>query len=81
LRNTSQGHAHIFADYFAGNPVYNDNHFRRRFVMRFRMTKPLLCRIMSAVTEHDVYFTQRRNAADQLGCSPLQQGSVEVLVP
>ncbi|OEL13662.1 hypothetical protein BAE44_0025319, partial [Dichanthelium oligosanthes] len=31
LRNTMQGHTRIFSDYFAPNPVYNDDHFRRRF--------------------------------------------------
>ncbi|OEL25849.1 hypothetical protein BAE44_0013132, partial [Dichanthelium oligosanthes] len=33
LRNTMQGHARIFSDYFSPNPVYNDDHFRRRYVM------------------------------------------------
>ncbi|OEL17689.1 hypothetical protein BAE44_0021295, partial [Dichanthelium oligosanthes] len=27
LRNTMQGHARIFSDYFSPNPVYNDDYF------------------------------------------------------
>ncbi|OEL22332.1 hypothetical protein BAE44_0016652 [Dichanthelium oligosanthes] len=69
MRNTMQGHIRIFSDYFAPNPVFNDDHFRRRF----RMTKRLFCRILEAVTVHDYYFTQQYNAANQLGCSPLQK--------
>ncbi|OEL37831.1 hypothetical protein BAE44_0001150 [Dichanthelium oligosanthes] len=30
LRNTGHGHDRIFADYFADNPIYNDDHFPRR---------------------------------------------------
>ncbi|OEL26400.1 hypothetical protein BAE44_0012581, partial [Dichanthelium oligosanthes] len=33
LRNIYQGHDRIFVHYFAKNPVYNDNFFRRRYVL------------------------------------------------
>ncbi|OEL17295.1 hypothetical protein BAE44_0021692 [Dichanthelium oligosanthes] len=68
-RNILEGHDKLFADYFSDNPVYNDDTFRRRF----RMTKGLFLRIMYVVTDHDVYFTQWPNAANQLRCNPLQK--------
>ncbi|KAL8479677.1 hypothetical protein ACS0TY_026554 [Phlomoides rotata] len=50
-------------------PRYNDGHFRRRF----QMSRMLFVRIAEAVTEHDRYFVQRRNAAGTLRLSTLQK--------
>ncbi|XP_021767623.1 uncharacterized protein LOC110732011 [Chenopodium quinoa] len=68
-REREKGHVQLYNDYFANNPVYNDNQFRRRF----RMQRSLFCRIMSKVVEGDQFFQQRRNAAGKLGLSPLQK--------
>ncbi|XP_021766662.1 putative nuclease HARBI1 [Chenopodium quinoa] len=68
-REREKGHVQLYNDYFANNPVYNDNQFRRRF----RMQRSLFCRIMSKVVEGDQFFQQRRNADGKLGLSPLQK--------
>ncbi|OEL35215.1 hypothetical protein BAE44_0003766 [Dichanthelium oligosanthes] len=65
MRNIMAGHEKLVADYFSSNPVYDDDTFRRRY----RMRKYLFLRVMNAVTENDVYFTQQPNAANKLGCS------------
>ncbi|XP_056685390.1 uncharacterized protein [Spinacia oleracea] len=67
--NREEGHNRLFNDYFAENPVYSDKQFRRRF----RMRRPLFCRIMNKVVENDVILQQRRNAAGKLGLSGLQK--------
>ncbi|XP_021757433.1 uncharacterized protein LOC110722471 [Chenopodium quinoa] len=68
-RDREMGHERLYHDYFSDNPVYSSNQFRRRF----RMQRPLFCRIMNKVVEGDVYFQQRRNAAGKLGLSPMQK--------
>ncbi|XP_021766272.1 uncharacterized protein LOC110730755 [Chenopodium quinoa] len=68
-RDREKGHVQLFNDYFASNPVYSDKQFRRRF----RMQRPLFCRIMNKVVEGDQFFQQRRNAAGRISLSPLQK--------
>ncbi|XP_021845407.1 uncharacterized protein [Spinacia oleracea] len=68
-RNREEGHNRLFNDYFAVNPVYSKKKFRRRF----RMRRPLFCRIMNKVVENDIFMQQRRNAAGKLGLSGLQK--------
>ncbi|KAL8542748.1 hypothetical protein ACS0TY_003575 [Phlomoides rotata] len=68
--------ANLFNDYFSKNPVYNDEHFRRRF----QMSRTIFLRIVEAVKEHDHYFFQRRNAAGQLGLSTLQKVTTDVRI-
>ncbi|XP_021851631.2 uncharacterized protein [Spinacia oleracea] len=68
-RNREEGHNRLFNDYFAENPVYSDKQFRRRF----RMRRPLFCRIMNKVVENDVFLQQRRNVVEKLGLSGLQK--------
>ncbi|XP_038725609.1 uncharacterized protein LOC120016766 [Tripterygium wilfordii] len=68
-RGSIQGHNRLFNDYFAENPVYPHDRFRRRF----RMSRDLFLRIQEAVEAHDPYFRQKRNAAGKLGLSPLQK--------
>ncbi|KAE9043470.1 hypothetical protein PR003_g20690 [Phytophthora rubi] len=45
----------LYEDYFSPSPTYPEKLFRRRF----RMSSRLFDRIVTAVTENDVYFTQR----------------------
>ncbi|XP_042962638.1 uncharacterized protein LOC122296908 [Carya illinoinensis] len=64
-----QGHERLFRDYFAENPVYPSNLFRRRF----RMSRPLYLRILNEVESNDPYFVQRRDNAGRLGLSCMQK--------
>ena len=66
-RNHLAGHRRLYDDYFAEEPVYPPNLFRRKF----RMRRSLFLRILSKVEAHEPYFTQKRNAAKKLGLSPL----------
>ncbi|XP_042939463.1 uncharacterized protein LOC122274491 [Carya illinoinensis] len=63
------GHERLFRDYFAENPVYPSNLFRRRF----RMSRPLFLRILNEVESYDPYFIQRRDNAGRLGLSCMQK--------
>lgn len=51
-RDRLEGHNRLFQDYFADQPTYPPNLFRRRF----KMHRPLFLRIHNAVVEHDQYF-------------------------
>ncbi|XP_042942877.1 uncharacterized protein LOC122277043 [Carya illinoinensis] len=68
-RDHVQGHERLFRDYFAENPVYPSNLFRRRF----RMSRPLFLRILNEVESYDPYFVQRRDNAGRLGLSCMQK--------
>ncbi|XP_075666073.1 uncharacterized protein LOC142635907 [Castanea sativa] len=67
--NHLAGHKRLYDDYFAEEPVYPPNVFRRRF----RMRCSLFLRILSKVEAHEPYFIQKRNNAKKLGLSPLQK--------
>ena len=68
-RDREAGHQRIFNDYFADNPVYPENIFRRRF----RMSKALFCRIMEALENHSEFFRWRVDATGKKGLSPIQK--------
>ncbi|KAJ0824976.1 putative harbinger transposase-derived protein [Helianthus annuus] len=68
-RDHIQGHECLYRDYFAENPVYSANLFRRRF----RMSRPLFLRILSEVVANEPYFVQRRDNAGRLGLSSMQK--------
>lgn len=59
----------LIEDYFSDNPRYPENMFRTRF----RMRRPLFLRIVEALGEWSPFFTQRRDALNREGLSPLQK--------
>jgi hypothetical protein len=59
----------LVRDYFCDNPIYPSKVFRTRF----RMRRPLFERIVHALGEWSPEFTQRRDALDRDGLSPLQK--------
>jgi hypothetical protein len=68
-RPREEAHQKLVTDYFSDNPLYPLNVFRRRF----RMSRPLFLRIVEALGQWSDYFTQRVDAANQQGLSPLQK--------
>lgn len=68
-RDFVSGHNRIFQDYFAPNPVYSEDHFRRRF----RMPSSLMKQIIEKVSLHDPFFQRRPNCTGKFGASPLQK--------
>ncbi|XP_075473417.1 uncharacterized protein LOC142504434 [Primulina tabacum] len=68
-RNREAGHARLFNDYFSTNPVYPNQIFRRRFLMR----RELFFRIVNALEDRSPYFQQKDDAARRKGLSPLQK--------
>jgi hypothetical protein len=61
-------------DYFSENPLYPSNIFHRKF----RMSRPLFERIVHALGQWSDYFTQRVDAANWQGLSPLQKCTVAI---
>ncbi|XP_066346478.1 protein ALP1-like [Miscanthus floridulus] len=68
-RPREEAHQKLENDYFSENPLYPYNIFRRRF----RMSRPLFQRIVDALGHWSDYFTQRVDAVNQQGLSPLQK--------
>ncbi|XP_003581437.1 uncharacterized protein LOC100824964 [Brachypodium distachyon] len=71
-RGREAGHERLVGDYFSDTPVYTDAMFRRRY----RMRRPLFLRIVKALGEWSPFFTQRRDALNRPGFSPLQKCTV-----
>jgi hypothetical protein len=68
-RDHGDGEARIICHYFAANPVYTPEQFRRRF----RMKRHVFIRILNAVQSVDRYFQQREDCTGLLGLSALQK--------
>ncbi|XP_057760075.1 uncharacterized protein LOC130980406 [Arachis stenosperma] len=68
-RDREAGHDRLFQDYFADEPVYNADIFRRRF----RMRRDVFLRIVDALSNVYPYFQQRVDATGRRGLSPLQK--------
>jgi hypothetical protein len=58
-RERHMGHERMFADYFADFPVYDLEHFKKRY----RMQRSLFLMIMDRVCECDDYFVQKCDAS------------------
>jgi hypothetical protein len=68
-RDREGAHDRLFQDYFADNCVYPPNYFWRRYQMR----RQLFLRIIRRLGEYSPYFTQREDACNRHGLSPLQK--------
>ncbi|XP_057793180.1 uncharacterized protein LOC131009791 [Salvia miltiorrhiza] len=72
-RDREAGAQRLHAHYFAENPVYPNNVFRRRFHMR----RALFLRIVDVV-QSDTYFQQRADALGRPGFTLLQKCTLVV---
>jgi hypothetical protein len=68
-RDLALGHRAIWRDYFASNPTYPENIFRRRF----RMPRPLFILIVDKIAAHDPQMRLRLDAARRPGLSSIQK--------
>ena len=73
-RDFVAGHARLYADYFAPNPVYGPALFHRRF----RMSKSLFETVCNKLVQTDSFFVQRRDATGKMGASTLQKATAAI---
>ncbi|XP_047979203.1 uncharacterized protein LOC125221123 [Salvia hispanica] len=73
-RDHAGGHDRLFADYFAEEPRYPADVFRRRF----RMRRSLFLRIVNALSARYPEFRLQRDATGKPGLSPLQKCTVAI---
>jgi len=66
-RDREGAHDRLYEDYFADNCNFPPEYFRRRY----RMRRTLFLRIVDRLGEYSPYFTQRVDAINRLGFSPL----------
>lgn len=66
-RNIERSHQEaphrLYPQYFPAGPIYNEKFFRRRF----RLSRSVYDRIMSAVVADDSYFVQRKDCTGRNG--------------
>jgi hypothetical protein len=67
FRDHEHAHEELVSQYFSEFPVYTDLMFRTRF----RMRKSLFLHIVTALGAWSPYFTQRTDATNREGLSPL----------
>jgi hypothetical protein len=68
-RDFEGGFQTLFRDYFAKDPVFPEEIFRRRF----RMHRPLFLRIVDDIKAHNNYFVQKKDALGKPGLQPIQK--------
>ena len=68
-RDREGAHDRLYEDYFADNCNFPPEYFRRRY----RMRRSLFLRIVDRLGEYSPYFTQRVDAINRRGFSPLQK--------
>jgi len=66
-RDHAAANQRLIDDYFSNEPTYDDAMFRRRY----RMQKHVFLRIVGDLSSSDNYFTQRVDAVNKEGISPL----------
>ncbi|XP_074283998.1 uncharacterized protein LOC141608555 [Silene latifolia] len=75
-RDRENGAFRLYRDYFAPEPVYPEQIFRRRF----RMRRELFLRIVEGLGNHTNYFRHRVDAAKIKGLSPLQKCTAAIRI-
>ncbi|XP_013585405.1 PREDICTED: uncharacterized protein LOC106294396 [Brassica oleracea var. oleracea] len=68
-RDHAAANQRLVDDYFSNQPTYDDAMYRRRF----RMRKHVFLWIVGDLSSSDDYFTQRFDAANKEGISPLEK--------
>ncbi|GAB2283379.1 hypothetical protein Dimus_039596 [Dionaea muscipula] len=68
-RSRHDGAERLYCDYFSENSTYPPHLFRRRF----RISRPLFCRIVEGVVASNDYFRQRTDAIGVVGLSSIQK--------
>ncbi|XP_028105987.1 uncharacterized protein LOC114305064 [Camellia sinensis] len=68
-RERVKGDEQIYRDYFADNPIYPEEYFRRRF----RMRRSLFVSILHDIQQVNEYFIQTRDASGAPGLSGVQK--------
>ncbi|XP_047962012.1 uncharacterized protein LOC125206833 [Salvia hispanica] len=68
-RDRIAAHHRLYADYFAPEPRFGDNLFRRRF----RMSHPLFLRIVGALERRYEYFRMQEDAVGKPDHTPVQK--------
>nr|XP_051221993.1 uncharacterized protein LOC127340263 [Lolium perenne] len=68
-RDRLGAHDRLFEDYFTDDCNYPPSYFRRRY----RMRRSLFLSIVDRLGEYSLYFTQRVDALNRAGFSPLQK--------
>ncbi|XP_047961593.1 uncharacterized protein LOC125206374 [Salvia hispanica] len=66
-RDRIAAHHRLYVDYFALEPRFGDNSFRRRF----RMMRPLFLRIVGTLERQYKYFRIREDAVGKPGHTPI----------
>ena len=67
--NQQAFHKTLLQDYFARDPTYGPETFRRRF----RMSRPLFIRILESIQQNNYYFVFKQDAAKKHGLSGHQK--------
>ncbi|CAH9134268.1 unnamed protein product [Cuscuta epithymum] len=68
-RDRDDAHKRLMCDYFIDSPTYGQREFRRRF----RMRKCVFEGIMNALSAHNTFFHQKRDAVGRMGLSVQQK--------
>ena len=68
-RQRMEGHAMLYADYFADDAPYDAKDFRRRY----RMSKDLFFKILHGVREFDPYFVMKKDCCGVPGFTSIQK--------
>ncbi|XP_074277034.1 uncharacterized protein LOC141600689 [Silene latifolia] len=73
-RNREDGHERLYNDYFAANPVYTNEMFRRRF----RMRRHLFLRVVNGVQAASDYFVDGPDATGRDSFTSLQKCTMAI---
>ncbi|XP_059669482.1 uncharacterized protein LOC132314667 [Cornus florida] len=75
-RDREEAAQRLFQDYFAENPTFPPEMFRRQF----RMHRELFIRILNGVTAYDEWFIQKPDAFGCMGFTPIQKMTAAIRI-